>query len=90
MSKPPCYVIHRREYPDGTEDFRVEVGRCLWWRRWIGEYHCIDYEGGFSFHVSRFRTREQAEEAARKHWRDYISSLPAMMRTEYTYDPEEV
>lgn len=88
MAKAPCYVIHRRVYPDGTEDFRVETGRRLWWRTWIGEYYCIDLEGGYSFSVSKFATRELAEEAARKHWQEYISNLPAMMREEYTFDPE--
>lgn len=89
MAKAPCYVIHRRVYPDGTEDFRVQTGWCLWWRTWI-----YGYDGGFNgeYGCARpvvYKTREKAERAAREHWRDYISSLPAMMREERTYDPME-
>lgn len=88
--RPPNYVIHRKGFPDGREQFTVEVGRFLWWRIWLKEW-CDSLswsEPGYMV-TARFNTREQARAAIKAHWAAYISSLPAMLHETIQYDPEQ-
>ena len=84
----PQYVIHRKGFPDGREEYRVEVGRFLFWPVWLTEGVEGFIPGEYGNEIRTFNNRASAELAIRLHWRTYISSLPAMMRETISYDPE--
>lgn len=95
MQRPGLFTVVKIDYPSGYTEWELRAGN-RHYAEWLSG-DCYDYHvySGLVHPwlkwlrpARRFETREQAEGRARAIWQAWIDSLPPMMHTEYTFDPE--
>lgn len=87
MSRAPYYLIHSKVFPDGREEHRVEIGRFLWFRRWLRTWVTGMVWDSGRYEIEVFRKIEDAYMAIDVHWELYLASLPAMRVEQRFHDP---